>query len=104
VLGELAIEQEEGKPAEMIAMKMRNNDRIDGIEPQAKLFPRTDRTRAKIDEDDDTMGRNHDAGMGATAAPKSVARSDNGDFHESENNSGEIGTRDFNASSAGQSG
>src|SRR6516164_813551 len=78
---ELAVEQQERQTAEMIAMQVRDYDRIDLIAGKSEFLEGGDGSRAEIDQDCRAIRINPDAGMGASPCRESIPRSDNRNFH-----------------------
>src|SRR5579872_2303526 len=77
----LTIEHEEGQPAEMIAMEMADENGIDIVDEDARLFQGDERARAEIDEKPPARALEQEAGIEPAAAAEGIACANEPDLH-----------------------
>ena len=78
---ELRIQDEIGNPAEMIAVKMRDEDRINGVSVNPELLHGNQGCGAAVDQETSTLALNMEAGVETAAASKRIATADKSEFH-----------------------
>src|ERR1700730_7695226 len=80
---ELCVEQKERQAAEMIAMEMRDQNKVDIVARDGKPLQRRQRRRAAIDQEIDALSGDMKAGVEPAAGAECVAAADKSQLHRS---------------------
>src|SRR5512144_509321 len=70
---ELRVQQQERQAAKMVAVKMRDQDQVDGVARDAETLKRRQRRRTAIDQEIDAPARDVEAGGEPAAGTERVA-------------------------------
>ena len=80
---ELRIEQQERQAAEMIAVKMRDQDQVDVVAPDVEPLQRRQRGGAAVDQEIDAAAGDMKAGIVPAAGAERIAAADKSQLHRS---------------------
>jgi hypothetical protein len=81
--GKLRVEQEKRQAAEMIAVKMCDQDEVDIVARNTQPLQRRQRRRAAIDQEIDAVAGDVKTGVGPAAGAEGVAAADKPQLHGS---------------------
>src|ERR1700730_17219709 len=79
----LSIEQQEGEPAEMVTMQVREQDAVDLVRIDVARLERTQGSRPKIDNQYPFRCFEEEAGIESPSRTEGIPRSEDGKTHES---------------------